>query len=109
MIVQFVLGEEAVMAIDGVKDYETGKHHTTFVTNKGIVEMKTTSYDYFTVQAEASDMEDTIEEHTPSPKKKRIGFFDEDAEPDEGGNPLEPAVSYDVIEPEDFDDEEWEE
>jgi len=108
MIVQFVLNDNPVMAIDGVQEYETGKHHTTFVTLKGLVEMKTSSYDYFTVQLEASDTDGAMDEHAHVPKKKRIGFVDEEVEQEEGGDELEPAVSDDVLEPDDFYDDEEE-
>ena len=108
MIIQFIKGDVRIALVDGVNDYETGKHHSTFVTATGILEMKTGSYDYFTVQLEESDMDEAVSEHKPSSlKKKRIGFLDDETEQDEGGEPLEPAIG-DVIEDEDWEDEDWE-
>ena len=109
MIIQFIKGDVRVALVDGVNDYETGKHHSTFVTATGILEMKTGSYDYFTVQLEASDVDEAVSEHQPHGlKKKRIGFVDEEVEQEEGGDELEPAVSDDVLEPDDFYDDEEE-
>lgn len=103
MIIQLIVGNEPVTKIDGVQDYETGKHHTTVVTNRGIIEVPVRSYDYFTVQLEASDLEETIEEHDPSNKRKRIGFVDDETEIDKGGEPLESAIG-DVVEDEEEED-----
>lgn len=111
MIIQFIKGDVRVALVDGVNDYETGKHHSTFVTSTGILEMKTGSYDYFTVQLEESDMDEAVSEHQPHAlKKKRIGFHDDEVEQDKGGEPLEPAIG-EVLDDDDFyDDEEeyWE-
>lgn len=88
MIVQFMVSNEPVTILEGVKDYELGKHHSTFVTSDGIVEMRTSSYDYITVQLEESDVEEEIVSHTPKPTEKKIGFTHED-------------------EPNDYDFEDW--
>lgn len=82
MIVQFMVSNEPVTILEGVKDYELGKHHSTFVTSNGIVEMRTSSYHYITVQLEASDVEEEMASHAPQPAEKKIGFTHEDL-PDE--------------------------
>ena len=110
MIIQFIKDDVRIALVDGVNDYETGKHHSTFITSTGILEMKTGSYDYFTVQLEESDTKEAVSEHQPSSlKKKRIGFLDDDVEQDKGGEPLEPAIG-DVVEDDDEDywDDIWE-
>lgn len=86
MIVQFMVSNEPVTILEGVKDYELGKHHSTFVTSNGIVEMRTSSYHYITVQLEASDVEEEMASHTPKPAEKKIGFTHEESQ----GEPEEP-------------------
>ena len=87
MIVQFMVSNEPVTILEGVKDYELGKHHSTFVTSNGIVEMRTSSYHYITVQLEASDVEEEMASHTPQPAEKKIGFSHEEVdEPDDEEN-----------------------
>lgn len=109
MIVQLMVGNEPVTVIEGVTDYETGKHHTMFVTERGIIEVPVRSYDYFTVQLEQSDVEEVMDEHVPKSKKKRIGFVDDETDVDEGGEPLEPAIGDVVEDEEDYDWDEDEE
>ena len=103
MIIQLIVANEPVTVFKGVRDYETSKHHTTLITNNGLVEVPVRSYDYFTVQIEDSDLEEAVEEHVPT--KKRIGFIDGNVALDEGGEPLEPAIG-DLVEDYDEEDEE---
>lgn len=83
MIIQLFKKDKRVLILDGVKDYELGKHHSTFVSNEGIVEAKISMYDYLTVQLEAKDLEEETDSHVPHQEKK-IGFSHEEIdEPDD--------------------------
>lgn len=92
MIVQLFKKDRLVLMLDGVKDYELGKHHSTFVSNEGIVETKISMYDYITVQLEADD----VEEETTLHREKKIGFFHDES-------PDEPNDEEDDEEYEDYD------
>lgn len=79
MIIQLFKKDKRVLILDGVKDYELGKHHSTFVSNEGIVEAKISMYDYLTVQLEAKDLEEETDSHVPHQEKK-IGFTHEESQ-----------------------------
>lgn len=79
MIIQLFKKDKRVLLLDGIKDYELGKHHSTFISNEGIVEAKISMYDYMTVQLEAKDLEEETDSHVPHQEKK-IGFTHEESQ-----------------------------